>query len=246
MENQFEQPSPALPSEITSSSEPASAGSSALPPSAESVIAALPFGKTRPPYVQIRDIGDILWDVRDIRACAQGVRLVFGYPAKPLLRRKRGPVGRFRPILTSELAAFIKANHHDLAIYDLPVSRRMIDLFIRRVCFAGGQDRRLSIRRRRTALPEPPSIRDFAYRYQVSLEEAEEWRMLLLDPSPRSHRWWRDPAPLAVLRSSVDLTEVARTLGISSAHASRLRRRALALDKARLSRAPRKLSPIAR
>jgi hypothetical protein len=244
MEQQFEQLPTALNSELTGSSELAPQGSSALSETDDEL--TTPIGqRVYPPDAQIRDVDDILWNIRETRPTRHGFDILLGYPAKPLLRRQRGPVGKFRLIVTRELVAYWEDHYADeAAIYDIPVSRRTVNLVSRRVCFNIALERRRSIRRRRTTPPEPPSIREFARRYQVSLEDAEEWHMFLLDPTPRPHQWWRDPAPLAVLLSAATLAEMSLTLGISSTYASRLRKRAVALENSRTSRASRTLSRI--
>ncbi len=240
MEQQFDPSQPALNSELTGSSELASPGGSASSESVEPK--RLPRHKAPPAYPQIRDIDDLLWNIREIRPTKHGFDLYFGYPAKVLLRKQRGPVGKFRLIVTRELVSYWEAHYSDeAAIYDIPASRRIINRISRRVCFNIELEHRRSIRRRRTIPPEPPSVREFARRYEVSLEDAEEWHMFLLHPTPRPHQWWRDPAPMAVLLSTDSLAETAATLGISSTYASRLRNRVRAIDRSKFSRAPRKL-----
>ncbi len=243
MEQQFEQSQPALNSEFTSSSELASPGGSASPESAEPKRS--PHKKAYPPYLQIRDIDDLLWNIRETRPTRHGFDLFFGYPARVLLRKQRGPVGKFRLIVTRELVSYWEAHYSDeAAIYDIPASRKIINRMSRRVCFNIELEHRRSIRRRRTIPPEPPSVCEFARLYNVSLEDAEEWRLFLLEPTPRPHQWWRDPAPVAVLLSTASLAETAATLGISSTYASRLRNRVRAMDRSKFSRAPRKLPRV--
>lgn len=172
---------------------------------------------------QVRDVEHTLWDVRQIRDTKHGFDLLFGTPE---LARYRG--GHPSLIATQPLIDFWDANRtmHDGVLYDLPAGRSTLKRLRHRFGFHYLDDLSAFWKERLEDL-EALTVRQFAMRHNVDVGVVFETRNRLLGRRARELDWWREPRPLAILRSNISLRELGEKLSISITHAKRLR------DKAR-------------
>ena len=186
--------------------------------------AALP----EPLYEQIIDVVGSVWNIRQSRPSKHGFPLLFGYPAfTPSYRRK--PAGKYHLIATPALLKYWQnCPQKNEDIFDLPAGASTLAR-LRQSLRRKFVSLQLAPQRQQGAQTSMRAIRDFAARFDVSLEEAQDWHFFLLDPLTRPVAWWKEPAALAVFRSPLTLREMAETLRISEAQAGRLKLRALAL-----------------
>ncbi len=181
-----------------------------------------------PLHEQVLDVVGLLWNIRSSRPTKHGFPLHFGYPAvTPSYLPK--PAGSYRLIATPALVEYWRTcEQKSQVIFDLPAGASTLAR-LRQKLSRKSVSTQPSLQRQTEPQAAMRAIREFAARFDVSLEVAQDWHFFLLDPLTRPLQWWKEPAALAVFRSSVTIREMAETLRISEGRASRLRLRVLAL-----------------
>lgn len=181
-------------------------------------------------FVEVRDVWDERWEVREARETRHGFDLLFGLPVG---RFGSGSGGLSHLIATPELAQYWEATklHIDGAIYDLPAGRTTLKRVRHRLGFNLPKDRRGFWRRKKSELKKT-SIREFASKYNLDPAVVKDWRHILFGPVARPLDWWKTPESVELLLSQEPLRIVGEKLGISISHAKRLR------DRAKLESAP--------
>ena len=180
-------------------------------------------------WEQVHDVNGTPWEVHEARATKHGFDLLFGFIANSRLTG-RAKQKKQRVIPTQPLVAYWDAHRCDQpAIFDLPVTREAVKLLRRELGFNFFKDRR-ALWQERTDDLKNLSMREFAQRYDVDQQIAEEWRLRIIGRIARPADWWKDPAVFDVLCSSLPIAQVAKKLGLSRRHAGQLRSRALLPD----------------
>jgi len=180
-------------------------------------------------WEQIFDVDGSLWNVREARATKHGFDLLFGIPANSGISPR--DIGPKRLIATPALVAYWEVNRtNEGAVNDLPAGRSTLKRIRKRLRFDFFQDRR-NLWKKRTGDMKTLPTGEFADRYNVPTEQANDWRMRLVGRVARPLDWWQHPEALAILRNpGITRTAMAKALNIGTSHAHRLRLRALNID----------------
>ncbi len=189
-------------------------------------------------YAQVHDVDGSLWNVHEARATKYGFDLLFGFVANT---RITGKAAQRKPrlIATYELVAHWEAHRcEERVIFDLPANRTAIKKLRRKLGLNFYKDRRALWQRRIDDL-KTLNMHQFAERYNVDCVVAEDWRYRLVGRVARPAGWWKDPAVLEVLQSSLSTKEIAEKLNLCRDYAATLRRRVLSTGTAPLPRCRR-------
>jgi hypothetical protein len=178
--------------------------------------------------VQVLDVDNTLWDVREARATKHGFDLLFGSPVNTPLSACSGLP---RLIATAALRDYWEQNKTKLrTVFDLPAGRTTLKRVRRRLGFHLPKDTDAfflqHIEDMKTLSP-----RQFGERYGIHAQVASFRRFRLLGRMARPLGWWQDEKVLEILRAPTTHRVAGAKLGIKTSHVSRLRRARLALDQ---------------
>jgi hypothetical protein len=174
-----------------------------------------------PKLGEIRDAEGILWDVRTDRSTKHGFHIFFGTPT---FHEGGFLSGKLHLIATIDLIEFWIANctkGHGV-LYDLPAGRTTLKRLRRRLGF-NFKDDIDEFWEDRIADLVLLSPAEFALKHGVSRAVVSDRSRKIFGRSARAVGWWRKPRFIAVLLSGQTLVRIGLKLGISCAHASRLR-----------------------
>jgi hypothetical protein len=187
--------------------------------------------KYPPSGVQVYDVDECLWDVREARATKHGFDLLLGSPANTPLGSYFGGLPRL--IATPALRDYwelVKTKRRG-EIFDLPAGRTTMKRVRRRLGFNSLDDVDAFFQDRIGDL-KALKAREFAERYGVDIHVAMDRRFRLLGRKARLLGWWQDEKVLEVLRAPTTLREAGEKLGIKTSQVYRLRERVRAdLDR---------------
>jgi hypothetical protein len=173
---------------------------------------------------RVRDVGDVLWDVQEMRATKHGFSLYFGRPADEDTVCYHGHP---RLIVTKALEDYwqaIRAIGHG-ALFDLPASKQALQRARRQLGLRYHDDVKAFWTERIEDL-ESLAPRDVAAKYGVRSETAQCWRRRLVGRRIKPVGWWRTPEIRAILLSNKPLGQVSQELKITRHYACELRCRA--------------------
>lgn len=173
---------------------------------------------------RVRDVGDVLWDVRKARATKHGFSLYFGRPTEEDTSRY---VTHPRLIVTKELEDYwqaIRATGHG-SLYDLPASTNVLQRARRKLGFHYYRDVNAFWTAQREDL-ESLSPRELVAKYGVSSAKAQAWRLKVVGRLIRPNGWWRAPEICEILLSDEPIRQVGEKLGVTKHYACQLRCRA--------------------
>ena len=172
----------------------------------------------------VKDVDDVLWDIRDARGTKHGFDLYFGVPAHDHGAYKGGLP---RLIATEALRNFWDTNRlkgHGF-LFDLPAGRTTLKRVRRRLGFNFCDDWAEFWEERLDDLGALP-LREFAAKHGVRVNNVADRRTKMLGRRARQLGWWRNQATLELLRSDRCLREVGEKLGIGTSQVFRLREQA--------------------
>ena len=183
---------------------------------------------------QVKDVEEILWDVRDVRTTKHGFDLHFGSPAENH-GAYRGGLPRL--IATRALRNFWETNRlegHGF-LFDLPAGRTTLKRVRRRLQFNFNSDLDEWWTERLDEL-RTLSPREFACKHDLNVATVFDRRTKMVGVVARPIGWWRKPKIIKLLLSDLTLREVGENLGIGTSYVFRLRKQ-LARDKPALTSA---------